>query len=90
MGAGTARSSHDDAGTQFDLREDGAQVMRYRIEVRGHVSTRVSRLIPGFDAIPHGATTDLVGDLIDQAELFGVLDQVRGMGLELIALIPVE
>jgi hypothetical protein len=64
--------------------------VRYRIQVRSRVSSRVGRYFPGFETIPHGPTTDLVGELHDQADLFSMLDRLRRLGLEIVSLIPDE
>jgi hypothetical protein len=69
--------------------EKGHPVL-YRIQVRGRVSPRVSRLFPGFDAQPRDTATDLVGPVEDQAALFAVMQRARDLGLELIAVVPLE
>lgn len=71
-----------------NLRRRGGEEMRYRIVVGGRVSARVVRFFPGFEAVPHGDTTDLVGEVTDQTELFGVLERVRGFGLVVVSLGP--
>ena len=56
----------------------------YRIVVRGRLT---ERLAPAFDPmtlVPSPGRTVLVGDLADQASLFGVLDRLRDLGIELL------
>jgi hypothetical protein len=56
----------------------------YRIVVRGRLT---ERLAPAFDRmtlVPSPGRTVLVGDLADQASLFGVLDRLRDLGIELL------
>ncbi len=62
--------------------------MLYRIRVRGHISARIARLFPGFDAHPHDAVTDLVGSAEDQPALFAVLDRAQDLGLEIVEIVP--
>jgi hypothetical protein len=56
----------------------------YRIVVRGRLSDRFVTAFAGMALEPGEGTTALVGDLVDQAQLFGVLERVRDFGLELL------
>jgi hypothetical protein len=58
--------------------------MRYRIVVRGRLSERFAAAFGGLRVEPGLAETALVGEVVDQAHLFGVLDRVRDFGLELV------
>ena len=62
--------------------------MEYRIQVRGHVSPRVARHFPGFEADPHDAVTDLIGAVEDQAALFAVMERARDLGLDVLEVVP--
>jgi hypothetical protein len=56
---------------------------RYRITVRARLSDRLASAFEGV-AVEHGAgETSFVG-LIDQSQLYGILDRVREFGLELL------
>ena len=57
---------------------------QYEIRVRGLLSERLIGAFPGLRAEPEGAETLLVGPLVDQAALSGVLRQVEALGLELL------
>jgi hypothetical protein len=58
---------------------------RYRITVRGRLSGRFSSAFPAGLVLEAGAgTSALVGVIEDQSELFGVLDRIRDLGLELV------
>jgi hypothetical protein len=65
---------------------------RYEIRIRGVLSETLLGGFPGLDARAEDGHTVLTGPLPDQAALHGVLNQVEGLGLELVALcrIPFE
>jgi hypothetical protein len=63
---------------------NGSTGTRYRIVVRGRLSDRFTSAVSGMTLEPGDGTTTLVGDVADQAQLFGVLERVRDFGLELL------
>jgi hypothetical protein len=62
---------------------------RYRITLRGRLSDRFAAAFDGMVLEPGPDRTALVGEVQDQAHLFGLLDRVRDFGLELVAVEPV-
>ena len=58
---------------------------RYRIAVRGRLTERLGSAFDGLALEPGRELTVLVGDIRDQAHLYGVLDRVRNLGLELVS-----
>jgi hypothetical protein len=58
---------------------------RYRITVRGQLSTRFASAFHGMSLEAADGVTHLVGDVTDQAHLYGVLDRIRDFGLELVS-----
>jgi hypothetical protein len=58
---------------------------RYRIMVRGRLTRRLMSAFEGLDVEPGIGQTTLVGEIRDQSHLYGVLDLVRGLGLELVS-----
>ena len=58
---------------------------RYRITVRGRLTDRLGSAFEGLDLEPGVEQTALVGEIRDQSHLYGVLDLVRGLGLELVS-----
>ena len=58
---------------------------RYRIAVRGRLTERLGSAFEGLALEPGRELTVLVGDIRDQAQLYGVLDRVRNLGLELVS-----
>jgi len=61
------------------------QPTRYHIAVRGRVTERLGSAFAGFALEPGRERTILVGEIRDQAHLYGVLDQIRNLGLELVS-----
>lgn len=58
---------------------------RYRITVRGGLGNASREAFEGFAIVSDGAETTLIQDL-DQAALYGALNRIQSLGLELIAL----
>ena len=56
----------------------------YRITVAGRLSDTLIAAFDGFSATPSAAGTVLRGDIPDQAALFGVLERIESLGLELV------
>jgi hypothetical protein len=58
----------------------------YRITVRGRLSERFASAFDSMAVQPGRGETDLLGEITDQAHLYGLLDRLRDFGLELIRL----
>ena len=58
---------------------------RYRITVRGRLTKRLASAFEGLDLEPGVGQTALVGEIRDQSHLYGVLDLVRELGLDLLS-----
>jgi len=63
---------------------------RYRIVLRGRLSERFESAFEGMALVPGPKQTVLVGDVRDQAHLYGLLDRLRDFGIELIAVEQAE
>ena len=57
----------------------------YRIAVRGRLTERLGSAFEGLALEPGRELTVLVGEIRDQAHLYGVLDRIRNLGLELVS-----
>jgi hypothetical protein len=57
---------------------------KYRITVRGRVTQNLGSAFERLALEPGREQTVLVGEIRDQAHLYGVLDRVRNLGLELV------
>jgi hypothetical protein len=58
----------------------------YRITVRGRLSERFASAFEGMAIEAGRGETSLIGELVDQVQLYGLLDRLRDFGLELIGL----
>ena len=61
---------------------------RYQIKVRGRLTERLGSAFAGMTMETGAGQTDLVGEICDQSHLYGILDRVRSMGLELVSVEP--
>ncbi len=57
---------------------------RYEIRVKGKLSASLQSSFEGMSAYVEPVETILAGRIEDQAELYGLLQQVQALGLELI------
>ena len=60
--------------------------LRYAVRVAGHVDRRWSAWLDGFEIIPSEDETLIVGEVPDQAALYGLLSRLRDINLELLSL----
>jgi hypothetical protein len=57
--------------------------LKIRISVRGRLSERLATAFDPMTLVPRDGVTDLVGDVVDHAQLYGLLTRIRDLGLEL-------
>jgi len=58
---------------------------RYRIVVKGRLNDRFATTFAGLHLEPGAGLTLLRGPLADQSQLYGVLERIRDLGLELVS-----
>ena len=58
---------------------------RYEIVVRGRLSNRYERAFDGATLVPRQGHTMLRADLVDQSQLYGLLNRLRDLGIELVS-----
>jgi len=69
----------------------GKQMMRrgtgriYRIVVRSELNGTYAVAFEGMDMETKNGTTVLTGEIIDQPQLYGILERINGLGLELLS-----
>ena len=64
--------------------------MNYEVRVRGQLSMTLLAAFPDLRAQVLQSETLLAGRLPDQAALFGVLDRIEALGLELLEVLRTE
>jgi hypothetical protein len=62
----------------------------YSIVVRGRIGERLNGMFDGLEIRPGAGRTELVGPVVDQAQLFGVLTCLRDLGIDLVSVNPVR
>jgi hypothetical protein len=60
----------------------------YRITIRGRLTDRFTAAFHGMRLEPGPGRTTLVGPIEDQSHLFGILDRIRSLGLDLVSVKP--
>ncbi|OBA59561.1 hypothetical protein A5647_17865 [Mycobacterium sp. 1100029.7] len=60
----------------------------YRICIRGRVTERLGSALEGMQLESGATETGFTGEIRDQAQLYGLLDRVRDLGLELVSVQP--
>jgi hypothetical protein len=58
---------------------------RYQIVIRGALSHRFESALDGVRLEPRSGRTLLHADVVDQSQLYGLLNRLRDLGLELIS-----
>jgi hypothetical protein len=73
------------------MESGGKQTMRkdtgtlYRIVVRSELTDRYAVAFEGMEMETKGGDTILTGEIIDQPQLYGILDRINGLGLVLLS-----
>jgi len=57
----------------------------YRIVVRSELGDRYASAFEGMRMETQDGQTILIGEVIDQPHLFGILDRINGLGLKLLS-----
>jgi hypothetical protein len=57
----------------------------YRIVVRSELGDRYASAFEGMRMETQDGQTILIGEVVDQPHLFGILDRINGLGLELLS-----
>ena len=58
-------------------------VLDIRIRVRGRLTERLASAFDGMRLVRRSGATELVGEVVDQTQLYGLLARIRDLGLEL-------
>ncbi|MBA3468674.1 MAG: hypothetical protein H0T53_03420 [Herpetosiphonaceae bacterium] len=70
---------------------DSGESVIYQLRVKGHLGAQWGAWFGGMSVIPgENGETILVGQIADQAALYGVLRKVRDLGLPLVGVSPIK
>jgi hypothetical protein len=72
------------------MKEQRTQPSRYRIVVRGRLGEHLAGAFDGLQLDSRTGESSLTGTFADQAQLHGLLDRLRDLGIQLISVNPVE
>jgi hypothetical protein len=64
------------------------QPTKYEICIRGRVTERLGSALEGMRLESNATDTMFSGEIRDQSQLYGLLDRVRDLGLELVSVQP--
>ncbi|WP_155770078.1 hypothetical protein [Mycobacterium asiaticum] len=64
------------------------QSTMYRICIRGRLTERLGSALEGMRFEAGATETAFTGEIRDQSQLYGLLDRVRDLGLELVSVQP--
>jgi hypothetical protein len=64
------------------------QSTMYRICIRGRLTERLGSALKGMRLEAGATETVFTGEIRDQSQLYGLLDRVRDLGLELVSVQP--
>ncbi len=60
----------------------------YTITVRGEIAPRLAGAFAPLECDVRDGRTTITGEIVDRCHMFGVLDHVRNLGMELIEVVP--
>lgn len=72
------------------MHSSDASGTRYCIVVKGRLSDRYDSAFAGLRMEPLRGHTALRGPVVDQSELYGVLNRLRDLGIELVSVNAVD
>jgi hypothetical protein len=72
------------------MKEQTNDLVRYRVVIRGRLGEHLADAFGPLELDPRPGQTSLTGTFTDQAQLHGLLDQLRDLGIHLISVNPVD
>jgi hypothetical protein len=72
------------------MNEQRTQPSRYRIVIRGRLGEHLANAFDGLELESHPGQSSLSGPFADQAQLHGLLDRLRDLGIQLISVNPID
>jgi hypothetical protein len=71
------------------MHQGATQPIRYRVVVRGRLGRTLSDAFGHLELDSSGGQSSLTGTFADQAQLHGLLDRLRDLGIEIVSVNPV-
>ena len=65
--------------------ERGIAPRTYRLVVKGRLSDRMASALEGVHVESRAGETELTASFVDHSQLYGVIDRLRDLGIELIS-----
>jgi hypothetical protein len=72
------------------MEDQASDHVHYRVVVRGRLGEHLTDVFDQLEVDPRPGQTSLTGNFADQAQLHGLLDQLRDLGIHLISVNPVD
>jgi hypothetical protein len=72
------------------MEDQTSDQVRYQVVVRGRFGEHLSGVFDQLEVDPESGQTSLTGNFADQAQLHGLLDQLRDLGIHLISVNPAD
>jgi hypothetical protein len=69
---------------------NSTQPSRYQVVVRGRLSEHLASAFAQLDLDAQAGESSLTGTFADQAQLHGLLDRLRDLGIHLVSVNPVD
>jgi hypothetical protein len=71
------------------MHENSTQPSRYRVVVRGRLGEHLAGAFEQLELESHAGESTLTGTFADEAQLHGLLDRLRDLGIHLVSVNPV-
>lgn len=72
------------------MNEQSTQPRLYRVVVRGRLGEYLASAFEELELESRAGETSLTGTFADQAQLHGLLDRLRDLGIQLVSINPVD
>ena len=72
------------------MNEHSTQPTRYRVVVRGRLGEHLASAFEQLELDSRPGHSSLTGTFADQAQLHGLLDRLRDLGIQLVSVNPVD
>jgi hypothetical protein len=70
--------------------ENTTKPSRYRVVVRGRLGEHLASAFGQLELDAHAGESSLTGEFADQAQLHGLLDRLRDLGIPIVSVNPVD